>query len=963
MKNTIFGSLLFIGSISFAQDNAYPTYTDPLNAKQFVLENGLTVMLSENHNTSQIFGVIAVKAGGKNDPKDATGMAHYLEHMLFKGTEEMGTWNYEKESVHLKEIERLYEELGKTKDEKQRAAIQQKINEEAIKAGQYAIPNEMDRMLSEIGSTGVNAFTTEDFTAYHNAFPANKLDQWLQIYDHRFEQPVFRLFQSELETVYEEKNRSMDSPFSAVLDEFNKNFWKNHPYGQQPIIGLTEHLKNPSLQKMYEYFNTYYVANNMILSLSGDFDTDEAIALIRKYFSDWRKGKIPVFPKYEEADFKGKEVVNIKATPVKAAIRGYRIPSNGHPDQQKIQLANYLLTNNEGSGLLDNLTSQGKISFSGMFPMEYNDYSGSIIFVIPKIIGQSFDEADVLLNQQMNKLRKGDFDDAFFEGAKLSLQKNFDKQLESNEERALLMMSAFTSNTPWIDYLNNFKQIKNFSKTEVVEAINKYYGENYLALYSGMGSAKKDKLSKPKFEAVIPPDGKVSSFTKTWRETETPYIKANFVDFDKDISRTTLEENKIFRSVKNPFNQIFNLQISWGAGIQSDSLLNYLPAYLNKIGTKELEVTAFKNKLFQLGASINFRATENEFILDIEGMDENLTPTIVLVNDFLKNYNPNKEAIISVADETESNRKLSNKDLMNLMSATQQFALFGNKSTFLTELSSADIKKLTPEQMINSFKNAQNYGIKINYVGTKTHAEVQKIITDNILFEKVTKPALAKIKYEMKGFDSKKVYFVNDKKAVQSQVLFLVEGLPMESNMLGEAEAFNLYFGGDMSSLVFQEIREFRSLAYSTSAKYQIAEKPGVKNLFYGYVGCQGDKTPEAAEVMFDLITKMPIKKEREAAIRAALISEAKTSKPGFRTLISKVDDWQRMGFNKDPNLNLLPYYTDLTFDQIIEFYKNHISGKNMQLVVVGNKKKFDLKTIKKYGQLIELKTNQVVKN
>jgi predicted Zn-dependent peptidase len=289
--------------------------------------------------------------------------------------------------------------------------------------------------------------------------------------------------------------------------------------------------------------------------------------------------------------------------------------------------------------------------------------------------------------------------------------------------------------------------------------------------------------------------------------------------------------------------------------------------------------------------------------------------------------------------------------------------LFGNKSTFLTELNSADIKKLTPEQLINSFKDVQTYGVKVNYVGTIAHADVKKTIIEEIKFGTISKPALSKIKYEMKGFDSKKVYFLNDKKAVQSQVLFLVEGLPMSPNMMGEAAAFNLYFGGDMSSLVFQEIREFRSLAYSTTARYQIAEKQGDKNLFFGYVGCQGDKTPEAVDVMFDLITKMPIKKEREAAIRAALISEAKTSKPGFRTLISKVEDWERMGFTQDPNMSLLPYYTDLTFEQINEFYKNHIAGKNMQLIVVGNKKKFDLKTIKKYGQFIELKTNQVVRN
>lgn len=962
MKQLFFG-LFFLAGNSFAQKITALPAEDPLNVKQYVLENGLTVLLSENHNTSQIFGVVAVKAGGKNDPKDATGMAHYLEHMLFKGTQEMGTWDYEKEAVHLKEIERLYEELGKTKDEKARAGIQQKINEEAVKAGQYAIPNEMDRMLSEIGSTGVNAFTTEDFTAYINAFPSNKLEHWLKIYDHRFEQPVFRLFQSELETVYEEKNRSMDSPFSAVLDEFNKNFWKNHPYGQQPIIGTTEHLKNPSLQKMYEYFNTYYVANNMVLSLSGDFNSEEAIELIKTYFSDWRTGEIPVFPTYKEDDFKGKEVVNIKATPVKAAVRGYRSPPNGHPDQQKLQLANYLLTNSEGSGLLDNLTNEGKVAYTGLVPLEYNDYSASIVFVVPKIIGQSFDQADKLLDEQMEKLRKGDFDDKFFLGAKISLQKDFEKQLESNESRALLMMNAFTSNTPWEKYLSNFSQIKHFTKEEIVATINKYYGENFLELYSGMGSAKKDKLSKPKFEAVIPPDGKVSEFCQSWRQTETSGMKANFVDFKRDIQRSELAQNVNFSSVENPFNQIFNLRFSWGTGKQYDSLLIYVPSYLNKVGTKTSSVSEFRNALFTLGASMNFTSSQNELILDIEGIDENLEATLKLVNEFIQNAEPSQDALLAVTEEIQSGRKLNNKEIGTQLTASMQFALFGNQSTFLQEMSGNQLKKLKSEDLMKSFEEAQKYELKISYTGAEAHSKTASALMNTFAFQAIPNKAREKIYYPMQGFESRKVYFLNNKKAVQSQLMFLVEGLPMDLNMLGESTAFNLYFGGDMSSLVFQEIREFRSLAYSTTAYYKVADEQKKNNLFYGFVGCQGDKTPEAIQVMNDLITNMPVKREREDAIRSSLIAESKTSKPGFRSLISQVEEWEKMGFTQDPNINLLSYYSDLSFDQIVDFYTQHIQGKNTQLIVVGNKKKFNTKELKKYGQVITLKPAQVLRD
>jgi zinc protease len=961
MKN-IFLSLVFLISsfiLVFGQENS----VDPLKVTQYQLPNGLTVMLTENHNMPQIFGVVAVKAGGKNDPKDATGMAHYLEHMLFKGTEELGTWDYEKEKVHLKNIENLYEELGKTSDQLKREEIQKKINDEAILAGKYAIPNEMDRMLSEIGGTNVNAFTTEDFTAYHNEFPANKLEHWLKIYDHRFEKPVFRLFQSELETVYEEKNRSMDSPFSEVIDQFNKNFWKNHPYGQQPIIGHTEHLKNPSLQKMYEYFNTYYVANNMVLALSGDFETEEAKKLIEKYFSDWRTGKVPVFPNYQEDEFKGKEKIEIKATPIKAMLRGYRSPKNNHPDQKKIQIANYMLSNGEGSGLLDMLATQGKLTFAGVIPFEYNDYGASIIFAVPKIVGQSFEDAEEIVQEQINLIREGKIDNSFFEGAKTSLIKDFQRQLETNDSRALMMVNAFASNTTWIEYLKTFNELNLISKKDVVDAVNKYYGENFLALYSKMGTPKKDKLSKPKFEAVIPEDGKVSDFCKDWRQTETLAMEARFVDFERDILTSELAELVTLKTVKNPFNEIFSLNFSWGIGSDYDSMLLYLPSYLDKLGTKEKSASEFKKQLFELGALMSFSSNSENVSLYVEGIDSKLEETVKLVNEFLSNFQHDEKAIKIIADEIKSNRKLDNKDLNNLLSSLELFAIYGEESPKLKEFSSKEIQKLKSKDFENSFRKMLNYEMTISYVGTHPVSKITEILEKNILkFNPKNKALEAKVR-EKRGFETPKVYFIDDQKAVQSQIKFIMNGNVMNLDQAGDVAAFNLYFGGDMSSLVFQEIREFRSLAYSTSANYQMARKQGLANYFTAYIGCQGDKTPESIQVMNDLITNMPAKREREDGIRSALISNSKTNKPGFRSLIPTVEIWKKRGYTEDPNIKMIAYFQDLNFDQIQAFYDKEIKGKPMQIIVVGNSKKFDTKLLEKYGKVIKVKANQVVKN
>ena len=226
MKKFVFVSLIFFSSSLFSQQKS-----KPINVKEYVLDNGLTVMLSENNESPNIFGVIGVKAGGKNDPKDATGIAHYLEHVLFKGTEELGTSDYNNEKIYLDSISKLYENLSKTNSISKRSFIQSEINRISIKASEYAIPNEFDNLLKQIGSTNINAFTNQDYTAYYNSFPPNQIEKWLELYSHRFQNPVFRLFQSELETVYEEKNIFMDNPLNNLIQEVLKNVFKNQPYG------------------------------------------------------------------------------------------------------------------------------------------------------------------------------------------------------------------------------------------------------------------------------------------------------------------------------------------------------------------------------------------------------------------------------------------------------------------------------------------------------------------------------------------------------------------------------------------------------------------------------------------------------------------------------------------------------------------------------------------------------------
>lgn len=257
---------------------------DPLHSRIYTLDNGLKVYMTVNGEAPRIQTYIAVRVGSKNDPLETTGLAHYFEHLMFKGTESFGTQDYEAERPMLDEIERLFEVYRTTTDADERRAIYARIDSVSQEASKLAIPNEYDKLMSAIGAAGTNAFTSYDMTVYTEEIPSNQIDNWAKIQSDRFANAVIRGFHTELETVYEEYNMSLTSDSRKMLDSLMVALYPHHPYGMHTVLGTQEDLKNPSITNIKNYYKTYYVPNNMAICLSGDFDPDRMIATIDKYF-------------------------------------------------------------------------------------------------------------------------------------------------------------------------------------------------------------------------------------------------------------------------------------------------------------------------------------------------------------------------------------------------------------------------------------------------------------------------------------------------------------------------------------------------------------------------------------------------------------------------------------------------------------------------------------------------------
>ena len=945
LKNLLLIALITLNVSVFSQEK--------LNVQTIVLDNGLTVYLNEDHNATKVFGAVAVNAGSKNDPATSTGIAHYLEHMLFKGTQKIGTWNWEKEQIYMNKIIYLYDELGKATEQLVIDSIQNEINKNTVKASKYNMPNEFDKLINNIGGTGLNAFTSEDMTFYHNSFPSSQINKWLSLYSERLINPVFRSFQSELEVVYEEKNRSMDNFIYKILEELNQNMFKGHPYGTQTTLGSVEHLKKPSLTNMYNFYKQYYVASNMALILVGDFNSDKIIPIIKKQFGRLPKGERAKTNFDKPLGFEGKVVEKRRYTPVKLGILGYKTVPSNNDDNYTLDVINYILNNENQTGLLDKLALDNDLMVSESMSMSYKDDGGLVIYFLPKIVGQSLGKAEALVLNVLNELKTGDFNKVLLENAKQKIIQDYKFEMEDIESRGIGFGDMFVMGKT-VKQINSYtKYISKVSIEDVKGIASKYFGENYFAMYSKMGFPKKTKLSKPGFKPVKPVQYKSSDFAYKFRGQKGLKVKPKYLDFKKDLYVGSLEGNSVLYANKNPYNDLFSLEISYNIGEEKYAELPFLTQLLDFAGTEKYPVEDLKLRFADLGITYSFSSNDNYFNVYLEGNENGLKEALVIINSIMRKPVIDENKLKQVVDNINSGRKMAYKDPSGMGAVLANYAIYGDESPYLTQASIKELKKYNLTNLLSVLTDITTYSANVYYTGVSSPESISELLLKSYRLDKSDKKEEYFIRKEIKNTENK-VFFVNDKNTVQSQVYFYVNGGDYTQDLYPKINAFNTYFGRGFSGLVMQEIREYRSMAYTAYGYYTNPKMQGTPSKLIGFVGCQADKTIDAIHIMDSLITDMPQKPERIDMIRNKLYLESQTSYPSFRNVPNKVAEYNRFKIMEDPNIKASEVYRKLKFDDIYKFWKNNISSKPVVITIYGNKKRVDTGKLSEYGKLIE---------
>ncbi len=837
--------------------------------------------------------------------------------------------------------------------------------------------------------TSVNAGTGPDYTIFYNAFPPTQIEKWLDLYSHRFENPVFRSFQSELEVVYEEKNMYSDIFVFSMIENFNKNFFRNHPYGQQTLIGTVEDLKNPSLTKMYDFFTTWYVPGNMALIVTGDFDKKIVKPLIEAKFGTWEKKEIPKHVEYKEEPFKGREQVDVKLSPIKVGILGFRTVSAGHPDEIALSVCNAVLSNQSETGLLDKLILENKMMAAQVINMPYNDEGASIILFIPKILGQKLRSAEDLILDELQKLKSGEFDAALIENIKTELFRDYQLSMESNEYKGNMLAVAFGRYQSIDDLLQYPNQLMAITKEDVLNIANKYYGDNYLAFNSKMGFPKKQKIDKPDYTPLAANMNASSPYAQKFEAIPQTRMQQEFVDFDKDVEMISPVEGMNVYCVKNPANDVFKLQVDYKVGDHTIPQLEYATQAMNLAYPQGSNATQAMNLAYPQGSNLDdFKAAiaasgctydihgnDSYTNIEITGFDDKFNEALALIGSLMENPVLEQKKMDLLYEAAKTERKMERSEPDNVASALVDFVKYGEKSAYIDRPGLKEIKSFQAVNMTAAFKSIQDYGVNVHYSGNLNPEEVAATCK-SVFKTNATKTVETPVVMDLNQYTENTVYFVDKKKATQSNIYFFANGSAYAPEQQAEMDAFNLYFGGDFSGLVLQEIRESRSMAYSAGAKYvdpylkgkekYFMGKIGTqadKTIFMGKIGTQADKTIGAITIFDSLVRFMPAKPERMKMIQQYLSNSSLSSRPHFRDLSAQIVGWQNKGFETDPAFTQQKAYENLKFDDIQQFYASNVQGKPMVICIVGDKKSIDTKELNKFGKVVFVKEKDLFGN
>ena len=934
---------------------------DLTKTRIYTLDNGLKIYLSVNKEKPRIQTYIAVRTGSKNDPAETTGLAHYLEHLVFKGTKQFGTNNPTAEAPLLDEIEQRYEVYRKLTDPAARKQAYHEIDSVSQLAAKYFIPNEYDKLMAAIGAQGTNAFTSDDVTCYTEDIPSNEIENWAKIQADRFQHMVIRGFHTELEAVYEEYNLYLTDDGDKIFSALGKKLTPTHPYGTQTTIGTQDHLKNPSITNIKNYFTKWYVPNNVAICMAGDFNPDKTVAILEKYFGQWKPGadvRQPVFP--VQHPLTAPTDTTVIGQQAEQVWMGWLAKKASDLQCDTLAVIEDMLSNGK-AGIFDlNLNQQMKVQMAGGGVQTQQDYSRFLLIGMPKP-GQTLEEVRQLMLAELDNLKKGNFSDDLLPSVINNKKLSYQKALDNNLWRVRQHMNAFINGESWQQHTSQIDRISHMTKQQIVDFANRFFTNGYATVFKRQGvDSLQKKIDKPAITPIPTNRDQVSQFVKDIQNSKVEPIEPQFVDFKRDLTVTKTKKKLPLLYKQNTDNQLFNLTFRYDFGNEADNRYATAANYLDYVGTDKLTAAEIKQQFYKLACNYSINVHADILNISLSGLDENMLPALQLLEQVLQHAKADQQSYDQFVAITLKDRNDAKSNQRSCFQYLYQYGIYGPHNQWRDEMTAEQLRSADPQQLLDLLKGLSSLQHTVLYYGPKTEKELDNCLTKNYKTAKklgtvpegkpyITQPT-PQNEVWIAPYDAKNIYMR----------MYHNEGRDFNPDETATVTLFNEYYGGGMNGIVFQELREARGLAYSASALYARVSKKNQKEYYYTNIITQNDKMMDCVRQFHQILDTIP---QSEAAFRIAKdavqkqLASQRTTKFG---IISHYLNMQRLGLDYDINEKVYRDLQNITLQDIVRFEQQQMAHKPYRYLILGDEKELDIPALEKIAPIRRLTLEEI---
>ena len=963
MRRLFFAAACLVFGLNMqAKDYKYESVPgDMMQTRIYTLDNGLKVYLSVNKEKPRIQTYIAVRTGSKNDPAETTGLAHYLEHLMFKGTKQFGTNNPEAEAPLLDEIEQRYEAYRKLTDPEQRRKAYHEIDSVSQVAAKYFIPNEYDKLRAAIGAEGTNAYTSNDVTCYTEDIPSNEIENWAKIQSDRFQNMVIRGFHTELEAVYEEYNISLTADIRKLFAAMSKLLAPTHPYGTQTTLGSQEHLKNPSITNIKNYFNKWYVPNNVAICMAGDLDPDKTIAIIDLYFSGWKPGadvRQPVFPKQPViTQPKDTTVIGQEAEQI---WMGWQAKQANSLQVDTLELMEDVLSNGR-AGLFDlNLNQTMKVQRASGGSMMMHDMGSFFLMGTPKE-GQSLDEVKDLMLGEIEKLKKGDFPDNLLPSIINNKKRQYYQMLEYNQVRADMFVDAFINEVDWQQEVGKIDRISKITKQEIVNFAKKFFTDGYVVVYKKQGvDTLQKKIDKPAITPIQANRDQKSAFVQAIQDAKVEPIQPKFVDFQKDLTFGKTGKGLPLRYVQNTINGLFELSFLYEFGKSADNRYSVASDYIDYLGTDQLSAAEVRQKFYELACDFDVSVGSNQIQVYLYGLSENMEPAMALLEDLLQHAKVDKGAYEAMVAKILKSRDDQKKDQRACFNRLFAYGVYGPRNSAGDVLTAQQLKETDPQVFVDLLKGLAGYEHSVNYYGPLSVGDLSAVVDKTHQAAKRLQTVPQNNYYVKQEANENEIWIAPyDAKNIYMR-MYHNEGRDWNIKEAAVQSVFNEYFGGGMNGIVFQEMREARGLAYNASAMYTRPGRKGEKESFYTHIITQNDKMMDCVNHFHNILNEMPASETAFHIAKEGLTKQLASLRITKSDIIYHWNAMKELGLDFDLNKKIYEDLEKVTLEDMVGFEKANMAKKACRYLILGDEKELDMKALEKIGTIKRLTIEEV---